>query len=136
MSNDVDFMRSIYTEWERGDFDALGWADAEIEFVVADGPEPTRLRGLRAMLQYWREFLRAWDSYNVAVDEYRELGEHRVLVLMRAGSGRAKTSGLELGRHGGRGGGAQVLDIREGAVIRIATYFAREHALSDLGLEK
>jgi ketosteroid isomerase-like protein len=128
----LELVRSIYADWERGEAGSLGWAHAEIEFVVADGPEPTSLRGLRAMLQYWREFFSAWDGYRVAVDEYRELDDGRVLVLLHAGAGRAKASGIELGRHGG--GGAQIFDIRDGMVTRLVTYFSRERALSDLGL--
>jgi ketosteroid isomerase-like protein len=134
VSANLDLVRSIYAEWERGEYDALGWADAEIEFIVADGPEPTSLRGLRAMLQYWREFLSAWDGYRIAVDEYRELDEERVLVLMRSSGGRARASGLELGRHGG--GGAQILDVRDGTVTRFVTYFNRERALAELGLDE
>jgi hypothetical protein len=134
MSRNVDFVRSIYADWERGQFDSLGWAHAEIEFVVVDGPEPMRLRGLRAMLQHWRGFLRAWDGSDIAVDEYRQLDEHRVLVLVHTGRGRARASGLELERPDADGG-AQVFHIREATVTRLATYFTRERALSDLRLE-
>jgi hypothetical protein len=132
MSDNVDFVRSIYEDWERGEFGSLGWAHAEIEFVVVDGPQPTRIRGLRAMLQYWHEFLDAWDSHSVVVDEYRELNERQVLVLVHSGRGRAKASTLGLGRHGA--GGAQILDVREGMVTRLVTYFSRERALADLGV--
>ena len=135
MSENVDFVLSIYQHWERGDFDSLGWAHAEIEFVVADGPQPTHTRGLRAMLQRWREFIRAWDPYGIVVDECRELDEHRVLVLIHAGRGRARVKGLEPGRRGGEEG-AQIVDIRDGMVVRLITYFARERALVDLRLDE
>ena len=41
------------------------------------------------------EFLGAWKDFRAEVEEYRELGDERVLVLIRF-SGRGKTSGLEL----------------------------------------
>ena len=42
----VELMRSILAGWERGDYDSTEWADPEIEYVVADGPEPGNGRGI------------------------------------------------------------------------------------------
>jgi hypothetical protein len=131
MTDNVDFVRSIYRDWERGEFDSLGWAHAEIEFVVADGPNPMHLRGLRATLQHWRAFLAAWCPSGVVVDEYRELDERRVLVLLHSGRAGAVAAGQEPG-----GAGAQVFDVRDGVVTALTTYFAREGALNGLGIEE
>jgi hypothetical protein len=66
------------------------------------------------------------------VDEYRELDEKRVLVLLRY-SGRGKTSGLELDALSTRG--ADLIEIHEGKVTKIVKYYVLDRALADLGLE-
>jgi len=75
--------------------------------------------------------MRAWSEYRVEVDEYRELGRGRVLVLHRA-LGRGKRSGLELGQMRTRP--ANLFHVRGGKVTTLAFYFDRERALADLGL--
>jgi ketosteroid isomerase-like protein len=91
----VDLVRSIYAAGERGDYEAVDWADPEIEWVVVDGPSPGRWTGPGGMAQAWRDWLSAWEVYRTGIEECRELDEGRVLVLTSR-SGRGKTSGLNL----------------------------------------
>jgi ketosteroid isomerase-like protein len=134
VSANLDLVRSIMAAVEREPFSPLPeeWVDPEVEWVIADGPEPSSLKGRSAARRWIRDFLSAWEGYRQVADEYRELDEERVLVLVHAGGGRGKTSELELGQHGG--GGAQIFDIRDGKVMRVVTYFNRNRALADLGI--
>ena len=132
MSENVDLVRSIYANWERGDFRSIEWTDAEFEIVAADGAETGRT-GLAGTVEGIREFLSAWENFRITAEEYRELDDGRILVLDRR-SGRSKTTGLDLATM--RTQGARVFQIREGKVTRLVLYLDRERALADLGLEK
>jgi len=130
-STNVDLVRSIYAAWERGNYSSAEWADHEIEYVIADGPVPSRLTGLPGMAEAWRDYLSAWEDVRVAVDEYRELDAERVLALVHW-SGRGKTSGLEIGQMQTKG--AALFHVRGGKVTKLVLYWNRERALADLGL--
>jgi ketosteroid isomerase-like protein len=130
-STNLDLVRSIYAAWERGDFSSVAWAHPEIEFVHADGPDAGSWKGLTAMAKSWRDTLRAWEGYRVAVDEYREIDGERVLVFVRV-LGRGKTSGLEFGQM--RTDAANLFHISGGRVTKLVIYFDSGRALADLGL--
>jgi|SRR5437660_2110314 len=131
MSENLDLVRSIYAAWELGDFRSAEWAHPKIEYVMADGPLPGSRIGLHGMAEAMRELLEAWEGYRVEADEYRELDDERVLVILRA-RGRGKRSGLELEHASGKG--ANVFHVQDGRVTRLVVYYVRERALADLGL--
>ena len=133
-SANLELVRSIFAAWERGDWSSSDWADPEIEFVMADGPEPVSLHGVAAMRGWLDHFLSAWDGYSLRADGYRELDDERVLALVIASGGRARLSGLELGQQGG--GGVSLFEVRAGRITRVVSYFNRERGLAELALAR
>jgi ketosteroid isomerase-like protein len=131
MSENLDLVRSIYADWERGNFGSAEWADPEIEFVRADSPVPGSWTGVAGMTEGWRVWASAWEDYRIVAEEFRELDAERVLVLSRFGA-RGKTSGMELGQM--RTKSAGVFHVRNGKVTKLVSYLDRERALADLGL--
>src|SRR3954447_11450467 len=133
MSANLDFVRAIYAAWARGDFASADWADPTIEFEIADGPDPTKAVGLAETARTWGAVLSVWEDFRVGAEEYRELDGDRVVVVVH-NSGRAKGSGLELGELMGTSDGANLLEVRDGKVVRFVLYFDRERAFAELGL--
>src|SRR2546423_1284826 len=97
MSENLDLVRSIFAAWERGDWSSAAWAQAEIEFVIPDGPSPFSTTGVRRMGEAWRSWLSAWEGFRMQAEEFLALDDERVLVLTRY-VGRGKTSGVKLER--------------------------------------
>jgi ketosteroid isomerase-like protein len=133
MSENLDLVRSIYADWERGEyFGGSGeWVHPDIEFVVDGGPEPGSWTGPDGLIQGARAILNVWEDWRPEADEYRLLDEAHVLVLFHA-SGRGKTSGLDIGTVGMEG--ANLFQVRGGRATRLVAYWDRERALADLGL--
>jgi len=131
VSANVDLVKSIYAKWEKGDFSSNDWADPEIELVEADGPSPGTVKGLQEMATMWGKVLSAYEDFRAIADEYRELDDERVLVLIR-NMGRGKASGLEVADMEPRS--ANLFYLRDGKVTRLTAWWSRDRALADLGL--
>src|SRR5215211_4221076 len=129
----VEIVRSIFAAWEHGDYRSAEWAHPEIACVAADGPTPGSWTGVAAMADAWREVLSAFEELRAEADEVQVLDDEQVLVLMHF-RGRGKTSGLEVGDIEMKG--ANLFHLREGKVTRLVTYWDRERALADVGLEE
>jgi ketosteroid isomerase-like protein len=131
-SSNLDLVRSIYADWERGDYFSSGeWVHPDIEYVIADGPDAGRWSGQAGLIEGAKVILRAWEDWRPEAEDYLELDDERVLVLSRF-SGRGKTSGLDGGDVSGRG--ANLFHVRAGKVTKLVLYWYRDNALVDLGL--
>jgi hypothetical protein len=76
MSANLDLARSIYADWERGDFSDAEWADPEIEYVIADGPAPGSWKGVAGMAEAMRDFFSAWEGGAARLTSTASLTEH------------------------------------------------------------
>jgi ketosteroid isomerase-like protein len=128
-SANLDLVRSIYAAWERGDFSRADWADPEIDFEFADGPELGRWTGLKQMSGRYGDWLRGWKDFRAEPEEYLVVDDERILVLVQ-NSGRGRSSGLEIEQRSV----ANLFEIRDGKVMRFVLYWDRDLALADLGL--
>jgi ketosteroid isomerase-like protein len=132
-SPSLDLVRSIYADWERGDFGSVEWAHPEIEFAIVGGPSPGTWKGLTGLRDGWRDFLDAWAEYRTSVGECRELDGERVLGLAHFNA-RGKGSGVEVGERLTKA--AVLFHLRGGKVSRLVVYLDRDRALADLGLKE
>jgi ketosteroid isomerase-like protein len=132
-SANLDLVRSIYAAWERGDFRSADWAHPEIELVTVGGPEPGTWKGLAGVAEFTRDFLAAWSDIHLVADEYREVDEERVVVLLHY-SGSGTTSGLDLTEVGSAH--ANIFHIWDGKVTKYVVYWEYERAFADLGLKE
>ena len=130
MSANLDLVRSIYADWERGDFSQSEWADPEIEFAMIGGPDPGGWTGVAAMAGHWREWVNAWRGFRAVPEEYLLPDGERVLVLVQ-NHGRGRSSGVEFVQKSA----ANLFQLRHGKVTRLLVYLDRDRALADLGLE-
>ena len=133
MSANLDLVRSIYADWERGDFSRTDWADPEMVYVRADGLERGEWHGVSEARLAFGNVLSAWQEVHAGADEYRVLDDDTILVTDRF-TGRGRTSGIELAEM--RTQGATLWHVRRGRVTRLVIYRDRVRALADLGLEE
>jgi len=129
MSQNLDLVRSIYMRWGHGDFGSAAWADPEIEFGFADGPEPGLWNGLEAMSRQYGDWLRGFEGFRAEPEEYIEVDDDRVLVFVR-NTGRGKASGAEFEQRTV----ANFFEIHDGLVTRLILYWDRDRALADAGV--
>jgi len=132
MSENLDLVRSIYADWERRDYRSTDWAHSEIEYVNADGPDRGRRVGLEEMAEGLRRLLSSWREFHTRAEEYVELDDDRVLVLVAFG-GTPRFIGLDITDAPSKG--ANVFEIKDGKVRKLILYWNRDRALADLGLE-
>jgi hypothetical protein len=130
MSKNLELARSIYADWERGNFRPADWADPKIEFVIAHGLSPGHTTGVAEMRKRFQGWLSVWQNYRIEAVEYREIDAEQILVIFRfVGTGRS--SGIDLAQV--RANGAHLFQIRGDRVSKLVNYAEAAQAFADLG---
>ena len=92
-------------------------------------PDLTPCQGRAAVLQFWRDWLAAWETLAF---EYELLDADDAVVMLLDQRMRGRTSGIEvsLGEY------AHVATYRDGLVVNWRSYRSQSDALRAAGLEK
>jgi ketosteroid isomerase-like protein len=85
------------------------------------------------MTAYWCGVLSAFREFRPEAEEYRELDDERILVLNKW-SGQGKTSAFTVESTAAKS--AALIHVRDGKVTKFVTYWDRDRALADLGLQE
>ena len=91
-------------------------------------PEQKEYPGIEGARQFMRDWLEAWDGWELDVEELRDAGDKVVAILRQRG--RSKTTGLEVDMHL-----AQVFTMRNGMQVRMEMYADPAAGLAAAGLE-
>ena len=127
--HDVEIVKGIYAEWERGDFSSNDWAHPEIEYSI---PEPSGKthRGIAEMESAWINWAREWEDLSIRLTEIRDLGDEVLSVHTFHGKGRS--SGVPVDELPGAG----IWTFRDGKVLRYRGYTEVETAFADAGIDR
>jgi ketosteroid isomerase-like protein len=131
MPSNLELVKSIYADWERGDWSSTSWADPDIEFVMIGGLMDGRWAGIAEMGRAWGMMVNAWKGLTANPAEFRELDDGRVVVFL-TNRGRGRTSGIDISEIATKS--ANVFEIRGGKVTNLTLYWDRDRAIADVGL--
>jgi ketosteroid isomerase-like protein len=132
-SANLELVRSIYSDWERGDFSSAAWAHPEIEWTWIGGPSPRAVHGLPGLAEGTREWLMVWNDARMLAEHYIEIDQDRIAALVHF-AGHGKASGLDLAQTGGRS--LHLWQLRAGKVTELRFYWDRDQGLTELGLPR
>ncbi len=130
----VDLVREMWAAYDRGDFatsleayaNDTVWDDTSYR---PDGAVHVGREALAQLVGSWREAW-DWESYTVEVERLDDVGDGRVLVVLRE-SGRGRGGGVELTNHF-----AQIASLRGGRITRTIVYRSPAEALEAVGLSE
>jgi uncharacterized protein len=125
-AENVEIVRALLEEWNRGDVDALvdrATEDFEWHPALVESVEGEAFRGHDGFREFLADWTSTWESWELEAEELRDLGD-QVLVLTQVRA-KGRGSGLELDQPF-----AHLFELRDGLVCRGQTFFDRGEALA------
>jgi hypothetical protein len=134
--NDSDLlnaMRAGIEPFVEPDFETIGDPNAipmGPTTGVEGGPPELFAKGIDGFVDFWRDWITAWESWNLGSPEFIDVDEDRVLVSQEVRA-RSKTDRVELTIDA-----ANLATLRDGKVTRVELFFNRASALEAAGLSE
>jgi ketosteroid isomerase-like protein len=127
-SDNVERLRGVYDRfWRQGDWQAGEDVLApDIEWVMSFGPMTPEAQGTRAVNAFFREWLEAWDEYEVDY-ELVEVDDEQIVVTGRF-RGHGRGSGVETELTFG-----QLWQFRDGMAVRQEMFRTADEAFAAAG---
>jgi len=126
--------RHAMDAYSRGDYDgAVVDFDPAIEWSVHDSvaADATTYHGHDGVKRFWETWAEAISGMELEIEECRLVGQDQVLAITRAhGLGAGSGAPVASGRFG------QVVDFRDGRVVRVRLYGGVGPARDPLGLRE
>jgi ketosteroid isomerase-like protein len=94
----IETLRAIYGDWERGDFTtSLPLYDENVTMVIDSGvPDGGTYMRPEGVLEYMSRFLAPWESLTIAGESFRDTGDTILVNVRQNGIGRSSGVPVEL----------------------------------------
>ena len=127
----VEIVRRLYAEWEKGNFSPTEAFDPRVRVVWVDPMLAQRSEtiGLRETTRNMRGFLDAYDRLTATAERIVDAGDS--VVVVDSWHGRGKASGVEFAVRQG-----SVWTISDGKVTRLVNYRDPAEALKAAGVQE
>jgi ketosteroid isomerase-like protein len=128
----LDLVRSIYAEWERGDFGGtINRLDEHVVYTTFAAGEGDALtfHGRDAMISFQREFFSNWRKYRVEGHEFRDVGEMVLVEGHQYAEGKESGVSIDMPLYA-------VWTFQDGRVIGLLLTRHRQEALEAVGLSE
>ena len=131
---DVEIVRGVFEAFNQRDIPLLlsyAASDAVGDWSGSVGPYRDVYRGHAELKAFWEDFLDAWEEVRMEPDELQDLGDGRVLSVIRT-VGLGRGSGVEVTATGG----TIIWTIRNGKIVHSKLFQGKDEALEAAGLSE